>query len=85
MVWGGGDNFHRSIENGGPLSNLPVVVVLDRRPQEIMIGNRKWTTEIPAEGIRRYPWPVVITVSEGRKAISQQVKGIEPSRQVFLL
>jgi len=85
LVWGGGDNFHRSIENGGPLSNLPVVVVLDRRPQEIMIGNRKWTTEIPAEGIRRYPWPVVITVSEGRKAISQQVKGIEPSRQVFLL
>lgn len=85
LVWGAGDNFRRSIENGGPLSNLLDLVVLDKRPQTIMIGDRKWTTEIPSEGIRRYPWPVVITVSEGRKAISQQVKEIDPFRQVFFL
>ena len=85
LVWGAGDNFHRSSENRGPLSNLSTIVVLDKRPQVIMIGDRKWVTEIPAEGIRRYDWPVVITVSEGRKAIARQVKEIDPSRQVFFL
>jgi len=85
LVWGAGDNFYRSSENGGPLSNLPNLIVLDKRPQGIRIGDRKWQTEIPAEGIPRYPWPVVITVSEGRKAISTQVKEIDPSRQVFFL
>jgi 2-polyprenyl-3-methyl-5-hydroxy-6-metoxy-1,4-benzoquinol methylase len=85
LVWGAGDNFYRSSENGGPLSNPQNVVVLDKHPQVITIGERKWTTEIPAEGIRRYGWPVVITVSEGRKAIRQQVKEIDPSRQVFFL
>lgn len=85
LVWGAGDNFYRSSENGGPLSYLPNIVVLDRRPQVVMNGGRKWTTEIPAEGIRRYPWPVVIAVSEGRNAICQQVKEIDPSREVFYL
>ncbi len=85
LVWGGGDNFCRSSENGGPLSNLPNIVVLDKRPQTIMIGDRKWVTEIPEQGIRRYPWPVVITVSEGRKVVYQQVKEVDPSRQVFFL
>jgi hypothetical protein len=85
LVWGAGDNFHRSSENEGPLSNLKNVVVLDQRPQEIVIGDRRWTTEIPAEGIRRYSWPVLITVSVGRNAICQQVKEIAPSRQVFFL
>ncbi len=85
LVWGAGDNFYRSSENGGPLSNLRNMVVLDKRPQAITIGDRKWIMEIPAEGIRRYRWPVVITVSEGRKAIRQQVKDIDPSRQVFFL
>ncbi len=83
LVWGAGDNFCRSSENGGPLSNLPNIVVLDKRPQVITIGDRKCVTEIPAEGIRRYGWPVVVTVSEGRKVISQQVKEIDPSRHVF--
>lgn len=85
LVWGGGDNFHRSIENGGPLSNLPNIVVLDKRPQSIMIGKRKWVTEIPEQGILRYRWPIVITVSEGRKVIYQQVKEVDPLRQVFFL
>jgi hypothetical protein len=85
LVWGAGDNFHRSSENGGPLSSLRNIVVLDQRPQAIIIGDRKWITEIPAEGIRRYRWPVLITVSVGRKAICQQVQEIDPSRQVFFL
>jgi 2-polyprenyl-3-methyl-5-hydroxy-6-metoxy-1,4-benzoquinol methylase len=85
LVWGAGDNFHRSSENGGMLSNLKNIVVLDQRPQVILIGDRRWTTEVPAEGIRRYRWPVLITVSVGRDAICQQVKEIDPSRQVFFL
>jgi 2-polyprenyl-3-methyl-5-hydroxy-6-metoxy-1,4-benzoquinol methylase len=85
LVWGAGDNFYRSSENGGPLSDLPTIIVLDKRPQVITIGGRTWTTQIPAEGIRRSGWPVIITVSEGRQAISQQVKEIDPSRQVFFL
>jgi hypothetical protein len=85
LVWGAGDNFYRSSENGGPLSNLPTIVVLDQRPQLVIIGNRRWITEIPAEGILRHRWPVIITVSVGRKAICQQVREIDPSRRVFFL
>lgn len=85
LVWGAGDNFYRSNQNGGPLSNLSNIVVLDKRPQVIALGDRKWTTETPAEGIRRYSWPVVITVSESRQAIREQVKEIDPSRLVFFV
>ena len=85
LVWGAGDNFYRSIENEGPLSNLPQIVVLDSRPQVVTVGAKTWNTEIPSEGIRRYPWPVVITVSERRSAIGQQVRDIDPSRQIYFL
>jgi hypothetical protein len=85
LVWGAGDNFHRSSENEGPLSRLPNIVVLDQRPQVLVIGDRRWITETPTEGIRRRPWPVLITVSVARDAICQQVKEIDPSRQVFFL
>ncbi len=85
LVWGAGDNFHRSAENGGPLSSLRNMVVLDRRPQEISVGGRKFSTLDPQEGIRRYPWPVVVTISEARKSISKQVIQIDPRRQVFFV
>jgi len=85
LVWGAGDNFYRSSENSGPLSDLPNMIVLDRRPQVVAIGSRKWTTEAPADGIRRHSWPVVVTVSEGRKTIGNEVKQIDGSRQIFFL
>ncbi|MFZ0747162.1 MAG: class I SAM-dependent methyltransferase [Terracidiphilus sp.] len=85
LVWGAGDNLHRSAENGGPLSNLQNMVVLDRRPQEISIGGRKYITQDPQEGIRRYSWPVVITVSEGRKSLGDLVRQIDPQRPVFFV
>jgi 2-polyprenyl-3-methyl-5-hydroxy-6-metoxy-1,4-benzoquinol methylase len=85
LVWGAGDNFYRSCENGGPLSNLRKMVVLDRRPQSISIGGKEYRTEDPQGGITRYPWPVVITVSEGRNALSDQVKQIDPQRPVFFV
>ena len=85
LVWGAGDNFYRSLENGGPLSDLTTIIVLDKRPQVITIDGQERITEIPAVGIRRTRWPVVVTVSEGRQAISQQVKEIDPCRQVFFV
>jgi 2-polyprenyl-3-methyl-5-hydroxy-6-metoxy-1,4-benzoquinol methylase len=85
LVWGAGDNFYRSSENGGPLSDLPNVVVLDTRPQVVTIGPRRWMTEVPADAIRRYSWPVVVTISGGRKTIEQQVKKIDSSRQIFFI
>jgi hypothetical protein len=85
LVWGAGDNFYRSAENGGPLSNLRNIVVLDRRPHEVMIGDRKHQTLEPESGIRNHPWPVVVTVSEGRKEISSQVADIDPGRRVIYI
>jgi 2-polyprenyl-3-methyl-5-hydroxy-6-metoxy-1,4-benzoquinol methylase len=85
LVWGAGDNFYRSSENGGPLSDPGNMIVLDKRPQVVTIGSRSWMTEAPADAIRQYPWPVVISVSEGRKSISRQVKEIDLSRQIFFL
>jgi SAM-dependent methyltransferase len=85
LVWGAGDNFYRSSENRGPLADLTNLVIMDKRPQVVTLGSQKWNTEIPADAMRRYPWPVVITVSEGRKAMRQQVTDIDPSRQIFFL
>jgi hypothetical protein len=85
LVWGAGDNFHRSIENGGPLSTVRKMVVLDRRPQEIVVGGRTYATEEPLDAIQRYPWPVVITVSEGRKSMTDEVIKIDPSRRIFFV
>ena len=85
LVWGAGDNFFRSVENGGPLSGARDMVVLDRRPLEISIGDRKYKTVDPQEGIRRLSWPVVVTVSEARKSISDQIIQIDPGRRVFFV
>lgn len=83
LVWGAGDNFYRSSENSGPLSALRNMVILDRRPQRILLGNRHYHTLDPREGIQRYPWPIVVTVSEGRKAIGEQIQKIDPHRRIF--
>jgi SAM-dependent methyltransferase len=85
LVWGAGDNFYRSVENGGPLSGLRSMVVLDRRQHEVAIGYRKYQTIDPQDGIRNYPWPVVVTVSEGRKEISRQITDIDPGRRVLFI
>ena len=85
LVWGGSsDNLFRSAENGGPLSGPLKMVLLDRRQQEIVIGKRRWSTVDPEEGILRNPWPVVITISEGRLSVSEEVKRIDPSERGLL-
>ena len=85
LVWGAGDNFFRSSENCGPLSRLRNFVLLDRRPHEVTIDDQRYETMEPQTGIRTYDWPVVVTVSEGRKAISQQIGEIDPDRRVFFI
>lgn len=85
LVWGAGDNFFRSVENGGPLSHLRNLVLLDRRSCEIAVGNRKYHTMEPETGIRQHGWPVVVTVSEGRKAIGLQIAELDPDRDVFFV
>ena len=85
LVWGAGDNFFRSTENGGPLSGLRNMIVLDRRQQEITVAGRTLTTQDPCEAIRRHPWPVVVTVSEGRNALKEQIFQIDKNRPVFFV
>jgi hypothetical protein len=85
LVWGAGDNFFRSVENGGPLSHLHNFVLLDRCSCEIVIGDRKYKSMEPETGLRNYNWPVVVTVSEGRQAISRQITEIDPGRTMFFI
>jgi 2-polyprenyl-3-methyl-5-hydroxy-6-metoxy-1,4-benzoquinol methylase len=85
LVWGAGDNFYRSTENGGPLSNLHNIIVLDRKQQRIVIGDRSYQTTDPQEGIRSYPWPVAVTVSEGRSNMSRLIAELDPNRRVFMV
>lgn len=85
LVWGAGDNFYRSMENGGPLSGLANMTLLDSRPQTILIGDQQYVAEQPVEGIKSHPWPVVITVSEAKQALVEQVKRIDPSRMVLCI
>jgi SAM-dependent methyltransferase len=85
LVWGAGDNFYRSAANGGPLCGLRNMVVLDRRPREIVVGDRVHQAIDPQTGIRSFNWPVVVTVSEGKNEISRQVAEIDPERRVVFV
>jgi hypothetical protein len=85
LVWGTGDNFCRSAENEGPPSGLSNMVVLDRSPKEIQVGGQRYRTEDPLETIRSQPWPVVITISEGRESLLEQVRAIDPDRDVTFI
>lgn len=83
LIWGTGDNFYRSLQHNGPLSELKRLALLDRREQEIMIAGETYRTIDPQTGIRRQPWPVVVTISEGRASLQAQIAEIDPERRVF--
>lgn len=85
LIWGMGDNFYRSSENGGPLENLAEVMLLDRTPREVMYGGRAQKTMDPVEAVRKYAWPVVVTVSEARNQIGREIAAIDPERRIFYL
>ncbi len=85
LVWGAGDNFFRALGNHGPLAGLDQLVVLDSRVQTIESCGRQFDCLQPLEGIRKYPWPVAIAVSEGKGSIHEQVKQIDLGRKVFFI
>lgn len=85
LVWGAGDNFYRSIANGGPLENLQQMIILDRQTREVKIKNGVYKTMNPEMGIREYPWPVVVTISEGRKDIHRKINEIDAARRVVFV
>ena len=85
LVWGAGDNFFRSMANGGPLSPVRNIVLLDRRSVNITIGGRSYQTIDPAIGIDTYSWPVVVTIASGRAEIARQVTAHDPGRRVIFL
>jgi trans-aconitate methyltransferase len=67
-------------ERARPARELGSIVSLDRHPDEVAVGSRKYQTTDPGMVIRNYPWPVVVTVSESRKEISRQITDIDPGR-----
>lgn len=85
LVWGAGDNFYRSMTNGGPLSYADNIVLLDRRPQDIEINGKRLQSMNPEDGIRRLPYPVVVTVTESGRAIAEQIAKMDPARKVVLI
>ena len=85
LVWGAGDNFFRSSENDGPISTLRNLVLLDRSPREVEIGDRRYNTVDPAMGIQQHSWPIIVTVSAGRKSIGDEIRRLDPGRQVFYI
>jgi len=82
LVWGAGDNFYRSLGNGGPLENLENMVILDRQARQVKIKDRVYQTMDPEAGIREHSWPVVVTISEGRKDIGRKIHEIDAARRV---
>jgi len=85
LVWGAGDNFFRSAGNGGPLSDLRNMVLLDRSPREVTISDRTYRAMDPQAGLQKYPWPVVLTVSEGSKNLSRAITETDPGRRIILV
>lgn len=85
LIWGVGDNFHRALENGGPLSKVRQMILLDRRPQQVLIGNQTYQTIDPKTGVQSHPLAVVVTISEGRQMVGRQIADIDPERRVFFV
>lgn len=67
------------------MSGLCNMVLLDRRPHVVTVGDLRLQTVDPQTGIRSCPWPVVVTISEGRKEISRQITGIDPERRILFI
>ena len=85
LVWGCGDNFYRSMTNGGPLSRVKNMVLLDSKPQEFVIGENRYASIEPITGLCQFVFPVAVTVSEAGRAIVDQIRAIDPDRKVFFL
>lgn len=85
LVWGTGDNFYRSMSNDGPLSRLQAATFVDRSRRDVVIEGKSYPTMDPLQSIRMHPWPVIITISEERKAFAAMIHNIDATRQVFFI
>jgi hypothetical protein len=83
LVHGAGDNFHRSRRAGGPLHEVVLLGVMDRRAGE-MTPQAGIRFEVPAVALQRYAdAPVVITVSQGADEIAAAIRAEWPDRRIF--
>jgi ubiquinone/menaquinone biosynthesis C-methylase UbiE len=85
LVWGGGDNFYRSFCNGGPLTHVPNIKLLDKSERNIAVGTRQFQALNPEAAIRQCGYPVAITVSESTDEITRKISTYDPSRKIFFL
>ncbi|HEY4031013.1 MAG TPA: class I SAM-dependent methyltransferase [Caulobacteraceae bacterium] len=85
MVWGAGDNFCRSLGNEGPLARVRDFILLDRNFRLLKVGDSVLEAQEPESAIRRFPWPVIVMVSEGKQAMAEQIARIDPDRHVLFL
>jgi SAM-dependent methyltransferase len=85
LVWGGGDNFCRQMTNGGPLSLIKNITLLDNTLRNISIGGRNYVSMPPETGLRQFAAPVIVTVSEASASIIRQIHAIDPERQYLLV
>jgi 2-polyprenyl-3-methyl-5-hydroxy-6-metoxy-1,4-benzoquinol methylase len=84
LVWGAGDNFHRSVANGGPLDGAKLML-LDQRRASVRVNGTAYETLPPEETIAQVPWPVAVTVSEHRAAIGKRIAEVDPARRIYLI
>lgn len=83
LVYGAGDNFRRSRRPGGPLHELPLLAVMDRRARE-MRPEPGIVFETPAMALSRFPAaPVVVTTSQRSEEIAQAIHADWPARRIF--
>lgn len=85
LVWGSGDNFCRQMTNGGPLSLIETIVLLDKTPREISFGGQNYVSILPETGLRQCKAPVIVTVSEASASIVEQIHAIDPERHYLLV
>jgi SAM-dependent methyltransferase len=85
LVYGAGDNFHRSFNAGGPLADLDIGCVLDRNHEMFPDGLFGIPVLAPEEGLKRFPGsPVAVTVSSGRGEVKKLIQRIDGrNRKIF--
>ena len=85
LVWGTGDNFYRSMANEGPLAGLQAMTLLDHSRRDVIVEGHTYPTMDPLQSISMHPWPVIITISENRKRLLDEIRHIDSTRQIYFV
>jgi SAM-dependent methyltransferase len=82
LMYGAGDNFFRNLSVGGPLNNVPIACILDRRFEDFPAGLSGIPVVSPEVGLRKFPDnPVVILVSSDRAGVRKFIESIGPEHR----